>query len=421
MLFLDDIFSGLDPMTEEIIFRNLFGDRGLLRHTLQTVVLATHAVHILSSADSVILLGDLGGGVVYQGPYASMPMELVSQRDFGDIPESEVPDQAAVAHRIELTDEADFKPVLHQPATVLDASASDVSRQTGDSTIWKYYLQTAGFRHCCFFVFLGAICMGFTPAQSLWLNAWANDTDSGRLSYYIGVYSVFFVGEIALTTLWIWHVLIFPLSASSIKLHDIQLTALMSATMSFFSTTDTGVTTNRFSQDLNLVDSELPLALIDAVEYVYNCLYKMVLIGIATAYITPIFPLLLGAFWMIQRFYLRTSRQIRFLDLETKAPLYTHFIETLAGLATIRAAAWEKGFERQNLVGLQASQRPFFLLATIQRWLSLVLDLIVSVVGIIVAILAVELRYSINPGYLGLALVNIVSNYSLDRQHIHHF
>jgi hypothetical protein len=30
--------------------------------------------------------------------------------------------------------------------------------------------------------------------------------------------------------------------------------------MSFFSTTDTGVTVNRFSQDLMLIDMELPIA-----------------------------------------------------------------------------------------------------------------------------------------------------------------
>lgn len=142
---------------------------------------------------------------------------------------------------------------------------------------------------------------------------------------------------------------------------------------------------------------------------VYNCLYKIILIGVGSAYIAPIFPFLLLAFWLIQRFYLRTSRQVRFLDLETKAPLYTHFIETLAGLATIRGFGWEANFEEQNRAFLQNSQRPFFFLATIQRWLTMVLDLIVSALGIILAIIAVELRDSINPGFLGLALVNVVS------------
>lgn len=141
------------------------------------------------------------------------------------------------------------------------------------------------------------------------------------------------------------------------------------------------------------------------------------MIGIASVYLTPVFPLLLIAFWLIQRFYLRTSRQVRFLDLEAKAPLYTHFIETLAGLATIRAFGWEEDFRRQNLAALEASQRPFFILKTIQRWLTLVLDLVISILAVIVAIVAVQLRISINPGLLGLALVNVVVS-SLHFSHI---
>ena len=35
---------------------------------------------------------------------------------------------------------------------------------------------------------------------------------------------------------------------------------MFSAPMSFFATTDTGITINRFSQDLQLIDMELPVA-----------------------------------------------------------------------------------------------------------------------------------------------------------------
>lgn len=423
-MLLDDIFSGLDPISEDAVFQGLFGTNGLLKNTSQTVVLATHAIHLLPTADMIILLGG-DGEVAYQGPRARFPESLLSRRDLVGMMETEHAKSNPIATNTNALEQPDSMPVFHAPVMVADASAEDTARQTGDSTIWKFYLQTAGYRHTLIFVLLGAICMGFTPAQTLWLDAWANDTDGGRIGYYLGVYSMFFVGEIALTSLWIWHVLIFPLSASSIKLHDIQLDALMSATMNFFGRTDTGKipimlliryvtdcivgkTTNRFSQDLDLIDNELPLAVIDAVEYIYNVMYKIIMIGIASIYLIPVFPFLLIAFWLIQRFYLRTSRQVRFLDLEAKAPLYTHFIETLAGLATIRAFGWEEGFRRQNLAVLQTSQRPFFILKTIQRWLTLVLDLAISVLAVIVAVVAVQLRASINPGLLGLALVNVV-------------
>jgi hypothetical protein len=49
-----------------------------------------------------------------------------------------------------------------------------------------------------------------------------------------------------------------PLSGE--KFHFALLNTVLSAPMSFFVNTDSGVTLNRFSQDLQLIDMELPAA-----------------------------------------------------------------------------------------------------------------------------------------------------------------
>jgi ABC-type multidrug transport system fused ATPase/permease subunit len=46
-------------------------------------------------------------------------------------------------------------------------------------------------------------------------------------------------------------------------IHKGALQTLIEAPLSFFTSTDTGVVTNLFSQDLNLVDTELPNALLN--------------------------------------------------------------------------------------------------------------------------------------------------------------
>lgn len=57
---------------------------------------------------------------------------------------------------------------------------------------------------------------------------------------------------------------------------------------------------------------------------------------------------------------------------------------------------------------LDASQKPFYLLYCIQRWLGLVLDVTVAVLAVILMIIVVKLRTSINAGYVGLALLNVM-------------
>ena len=112
---------------------------------------------------------------------------------------------------------------------------------------------------------------------------------------------------------------------------------------------------------------------------------------------------------MIQKFYLRTSRQVRLLDLEAKSPLYSHFIESLSGLVTIRAFGWSDSFVEQNLVLLDNSQKPYYLLFCVQRWLSLVLDIMAAVLALILMVIVVKLRHTVSSRYVGLALLNVIS------------
>lgn len=106
---------------------------------------------------------------------------------------------------------------------------------------------------------------------------------------------------------------------------------------------------------------------------------------------------------------MRTSRQLRYLDLETKGPLYSNFAETFSGLATIRAFGWTAHYKTRNNRLLQASQRPMFLLFAIQIWLQMVLDLTVAGLVMVVTIIAVLLRNKQGAGFVGLALFNLVS------------
>ncbi|EHK96575.1 putative Multidrug resistance-associated protein 1 [Glarea lozoyensis 74030] len=184
------------------------------------------------------------------------------------------------------------------------------------------------------------------------------------------------------------------------------LRAVMSAPLHFFTSTDTGTTTNR--QDMTIVDSELPFALIDFVTSMAQTVMSAILMCLSAGYFTLTMPPVIFVVWVIQKFYLRTSRQVRILDLEAKSPLYSHFIESLSGLVTIRAFGWREDFIQQNLVLLDNSQKPYYLLWCIQRWLGLVLDLMVSGLAVILMVLVVKLQDSIDPGHVGLALLNVI-------------
>jgi ATP-binding cassette, subfamily C (CFTR/MRP), member 1 len=119
-------------------------------------------------------------------------------------------------------------------------------------------------------------------------------------------------------------------------------------------------------------------------------------------------PVLLLAVYILQKVYLRTSRQMRFLDLEFKSPLYTNFAETIEGVSTIRAFGWKERFMQTNLELLDASQKPYYLMYCIQRWLSLVLQMIVGVMAVVVVALALNLTHTTSAGRLGVSMSAVV-------------
>ncbi|GJC89663.1 ABC transporter atnG [Colletotrichum liriopes] len=133
------------------------------------------------------------------------------------------------------------------------------------------------------------------------------------------------------------------------------------------------------------------------------------MISVSSRYMAAILPFLVPVFYAIQHFYLRTSRQMRLLDIEHKAPLYSQLIETLEGLATIRAFKWEDDFEKTNLHRLDNSQRPSYLLTCLQRWLTFSVDMVIAVIALVLVALVTTLRGQIGPGFIGIALTNILS------------
>lgn len=76
-------------------------------------------------------------------------------------------------------------------------------------------------------------------------------------------------------------------------------------------------------------------------------------------------------------------------------------------MSSIRAYGWTDEYVAKNLQHLDTAQKPYYLLLCIQQWLTLVLGLIVAVFTTLLTVLAVVLRGKIDPGFFGLALVNM--------------
>ncbi|OAA65704.1 ABC transporter [Niveomyces insectorum RCEF 264] len=425
IVILDDILKGLDADTYSKCFTAIFGPEGLLRKNRTAIILATHNIQLLPFADHIVVLNE-DGRIVQRGSFDHLnssdgfvkelglkktSMDEAAAKD-AELVELELKEKELVIERIASAKAMGRGPPMARgPPTGMGPPAGGPSRGKRNADAMYSYLRSLGGVYFAFYAFFTVCNMGFRTAQPLWLDVWTDanaDDPDGRVGYYVGIYvlfgvlNVFFMG----LEMWLFMVIIVPHSAK--VLHRKILIAAMHAPMAFFVATDAGEIVNRFSQDMTLVDMQLPMSFMMCYAQAVGAVSQIILTCVASGYLAITIPVLLVVLYCVQKFYLRTSRQMRLLDLEAKSPLYSDFIASFAGLTALRAYGWTRDAENENLRRLNVSQKPYYLLYCIQRWLSLVLNLIVAGMAVVVIGLAVGLRDRISPGLLGVALTSVM-------------
>ncbi|KAJ6024382.1 ABC transporter integral membrane type 1 [Penicillium herquei] len=409
---LDDVFSGVDATTTESIVSSLMGVNGLFRQLQSTVVLATHSGFLLKYADTILVLNK--GTIVDTGSLTS----LQSRNAY-------IQDLKATGTTALLTKESDEaieapQELSHKTTDVYsendgllnDESSTDPTRQGGDLSIYAYYISASGRMSVTFFVgmvVLWAFCREFS---TIWLNIWtaANaESPNSKLGKYIGIYIMLSLVGIFFMIAGCWVFFIRIVSNSALQLHGNLANTTMRASFQFFLNVDIGSITNRFSQDMDFIDMGLPLEALNFIGAGATCIVQVVILAVYAKYLGIVIPFLAIFIYMIQRFYLRTSRQIRHLDIEAKAPLYTHFLEIVSGATTIRAFRWHEAFDKKFTPLLDLSQRPVYMLYCIQQCLGFVLDSIVAVMAVALVATVVFLRHMFNPGDVGVALTMLMT------------
>ncbi|KAK2023189.1 P-loop containing nucleoside triphosphate hydrolase protein [Colletotrichum zoysiae] len=454
VIIMDDNLKGLDSDTASKCFDALFGADGILRERDQAVLFATHNAQWLPFADTIIALGS-DGRVSERGSYEELSksggyvstLQVSQQVGGGGGGGGQQAGGSGDNNKPVSSTAAPSSAAAAAAAAPDDAPKTSNTRGAANTSALAYYIRSMGASSFALFfamVLFQTTCRTMQskrnnpspyppppaivrreakrtrtdlfeqPKTGLWVKYWvaANEEARGGGEENLGFWAGMYVGwgvltQVAVAAEIFWFlVVIIPHSAKG--LHFRVLKAAFAAPLSFFVKTDTGVIINRFSQDMNLVDLPLPIAFLLTSDSLTMTVADIILTCAATGYLALAVPVLAAALWAIQHVYLRTSRQVRLLDLEAKAPVFSHFVASFAGLVTVRALGWTGRARAENLARLDRSQRAFYAMASLQRWLLLVLNLTVAALAVLLVGTAVALRDAVDPGLLGVALVSVM-------------
>nr|XP_044603416.1 multidrug resistance-associated protein 1 [Equus asinus] len=191
---------------------------------------------------------------------------------------------------------------------------------------------------------------------------------------------------------------------ASRRLHVDLLHHVLRSPMSFFERTPSGNLVNRFSKELDTVDSMIPQVIKMFMGSLCNVIGACIVILLATPIAAIVIPPLGLIYFFVQRFYVASSRQLKRLESVSRSPVYSHFNQTLLGVSVIRAFEEQDRFIHQSDLKVDDNQKAYYPSIVANRWLAVRLECVGNCIVLFASLFAVISRHSLSAGLVGLSV-----------------
>ncbi|OCF34538.1 hypothetical protein I316_03579 [Kwoniella heveanensis BCC8398] len=425
IILFDDPLSAVDAHVGKALFENAILP---LRSKGKTVLLVTHAVHFLPMVDQIYAMEN--GRLVGQGTFSELSRgegavtRLLAEYG-GDHEDPADDSDSDTALPVEMTDKP--KEILQSKIAKLTKDhikkaagtgklegrlmVSEV-RKTGSvgwKAVYSGYLRAGKARSTLTLTVLLAVVMqGSQVMATVWLTWWQEQHFMLSWNLYQGVYAILGVSQ-AVFTFGMGATLGIMAYFASQNLHSGALQNIFYSPKSMFDTQPLGRILGVFGKDIDSIDNQLP----DSLRMMAMTLVTLIgSVTIITVYFHYFIVVVCEEKLMCRyfnQFYRASSREIKRLDSMLRSLLYSHFSESLSGMATVRAYGETNRFIRENTYYMDLENRAYLLSATNQRWLSVRLDFLGACLVFAVAIMSAKGGGGLNASQIALCLTYLTS------------
>ncbi|CAH2350919.1 multiple drug resistance-associated protein-like transporter 1 [[Candida] railenensis] len=466
----DDVLSAVDAHVGKNIIKKVLGSNGILK--TKTKVLATNSVNVLSESHNIVLLKS--GKIIETGTYSEVMkkdnsdlLELI--KEFGQQEKEHEKEQEIEENEIELCSESNslvssseiqvFEPevtenviepagntsrrssigaaslmpfghdFIHDDEIVeqIEEDGSSPVKKTGHTKeittkgkmslkIYLEYFKACNYTYVFLYLILVSLTIGTTVLGKYSLKFWSEvnertgeNTNPGK---YLGIYTFLGVIGSALTLIAAFVVWTYCIIRGSIYIHDKMANQVLRSPMSFFETTPIGRILNRFSEDINMIDQNLPWAIIDLLEYALNIIAVFLIIVLNLPIMGIIILVLMVAYNEVRKFFIPSSREIKRLKSAKKSPVFSHLQESVNGVESLRAYAQEDRFIYKNNALLNSKIVIDYMMTLTNRWLSMRLQFVSSLLlfssGLLV-VLTIGTSLEMSSGLVGFVMAYTLS------------
>ncbi|CAE7221585.1 unnamed protein product [Rhizoctonia solani] len=221
------------------------------------------------------------------------------------------------------------------------------------------------------------------------LPTWHLPSASSDPYFYVGVYAVIVFAAAVMATVNSTVQFTASLRASKHLFNEL-LRTIVYAPIRYFDVTPAGRILNRFGRDVQTVDSSLSSSLRNCSHWLATFFAGLLTVSV----ILP--PFLLPAaviawlYYLIALSYVRTARDLKRMESNSRSPIFSSFAELLEGIVTVRAFSAEQRFFDKLHKQVDDTNTMWYHFWMLNRWLLLHFDALASLSVFITTIFAIS-------------------------------
>lgn len=416
IILLDDVLSAVDAKVGKRIVDECI--LGLLKD--KTVVLATHQLSLIGSADKVVFLngdGTIDVGTLQQlrasnTTFLSLVMstqkhpsttenttyksDMYEKQSFSEIEQDGISDSSESKEEMKKND---GKLVVDETSTINALGFNVYRRYIGAGL--------AGFKGGWILpVVVGftILAVFFSIFTNTWLSFWVSYKWKDRSDgFYIGLYAAFtFLGLVTLGLGFLG--VIFVLNNASRWLNIRAAERILFVPMYYMDVTPMGRIINRFTKDTDVLDNEMGERVTLILYFAAYLVGVIVLCIIYLPWFAIAVPFLVFVFVGFANFYSASGREIKRVESIQRSHVYNNFNETLTGMDTIKSYQRSEIFLENNVTKIDRMNEAYYLTLANMRWLDVSVSILSTAFALLISFLCIFRVFNISASSVGLVL-----------------
>ncbi|KAL6945160.1 hypothetical protein ACO0QE_002606 [Hanseniaspora vineae] len=422
----DDILSAVDAKVGKHIMEKCI--MGELKN--KTRLLATHQLNLIKDADRIIFLGTDGSLTI-----DTMDNLLLSKPEFANLmanattskkdnkesnfkdAEEEEEEEEVQRKEIQMknikseNDEFSVDIAYDEKQALIKGQLIDKEERAVNSISFdvykKYLVAGAGsfwLIATCLFFFADISNTFMDLFASVWLSFWNEMKWKNRSKgFYMGLYALWTVLSFFLTLGECLIILKVGLRSSR-NLHNSAIKRVLHAPMSFIDVTPLGRILNRFTKDMDVLDSQLPISILIAMYSIVQIGGIIIMCIIYIPWFAISLPPFILFFLIIFDHYQSSAREVKRLEAVQRSFVFNNFNEVLSGLDTIKSYKLTDAFLRKNDFLTDKQNEATVMYMGLQKWSSVWIVLISVCLSTVIIFLCISRTFSIGAASTGLLL-----------------